>query len=308
MTTPRPLNIRRALTSFDLALRAQNKSPGTVSLYSLAVRQLIDHLEKQGRVCDVGEITRDDLNAYLAGLHEKFKPSTVDTRYRSLQAFFKFLTEEEEIPESPMRNMRPPHIPEILVPILSENDIKLLLNKCTGRSFEERRDYALIRLFLATGARRSELANLRYQPEIPEENDISLDPPSIRVIGKGRRERLVAFDPRTARSIDRYLRLRDGSMHAGLPWLWLSRKGHLTGNGVLQMVRRRGREAGLGNLHPHQFRHSFAHHWLADGGNESDLMQLAGWRSRSMIDRYARSGAQDRATAASKKFGLGNRI
>ena len=74
------------------------------------------------------------------------------------------------------------------------------------------------------------------------------------------------------------------------------------------MVRRRGREAGRGNLHPHQFRHSFAHNWFAEGGNKSDLMQLAGWRSRSMIDRYARSGAQDRATAASKKFGLGNRI
>ena len=67
-----------------------------------------------------------------------------------------------------MRNMYPPLLPEILVPVLSEDDIKSLLKTCVGNSFEERRDLALIRLFVSTGARRGELINLRYRPEFPE--------------------------------------------------------------------------------------------------------------------------------------------
>ena len=92
------------------------------------------------------------------------------------------------------------------MPVLSEDNIKSLLKSCEGRSFEDRRDLALIRLFVTTGARRGELTNLRYRPDFPEENDISLHPPTVRVIGKGNRERIVPFDSRTAQAIDRYLR------------------------------------------------------------------------------------------------------
>jgi len=185
MTTLQQLDIRRALTSFDLALRAENKSSGTVELYSLAVRQLTDYLEREGHSLQVAEITRDDVNGYQAELHGLRKPSTVDTRYRSLQVFFKFLVREGDITENPMRNMHPPRLPEILVPVLSEDDIKSLLKTCVGNSFEERRDLALIRLFVSTGARRGELINLRYRPEFPEGNDLSPDPPTVRVMGKG---------------------------------------------------------------------------------------------------------------------------
>ena len=57
------------------------------------------------------------------------------------------------------------------------------------------------------------------------------------------------------------------------------------------MLRRRSRQAGLPDLHPHQFRHTFAHRWLAQGGGETDLMRLAGWKSRAMLQRYGASAA-----------------
>jgi hypothetical protein len=62
--------------------------------------------------------------------------------------------------------------------------------------------------------------------------------------------------------------------------------------GLVRMLERRGREAGLPRLHPHQFRHTFAHQWLAEGGGETDLMRLAGWKSRAMLQRYGASAAE----------------
>jgi integrase len=62
------------------------------------------------------------------------------------------------------------------------------------------------------------------------------------------------------------------------------------------------------NVHPHLFRHTFAHEWLADGGQEGDLMQIAGWKSRSMLSRYGASAAGKRAHTAHKRFGPGDKL
>jgi integrase len=65
---------------------------------------------------------------------------------------------------------------------------------------------------------------------------------------------------------------------------------------------------GLPGLHPHQFRHTFAHTWLAGGGNEIDLMRLAGWSSRSMVARYGAYAADERARQAHHDLNLGDRL
>jgi site-specific recombinase XerD len=282
-------------------LRARNVAPSTIASYLRVGAALREFLLDKGMPTAAGKLTRDHLEAFLAALTDRCAPATVAKHYRSLQQLFRWLVDDGELTRSPMERMRPPMVPEQPVDILSDDELRRLLDVCKGNTFENRRDHAVLRFLIDTGVRVAELTGLTLD-DLDSETDVAF------VLGKGRRGRAVPYGRKTADALRRYLRARAQHPFAHLPNLWLGKKGAVTVSGVAQLLERRAREAGVDDVHPHRFRHTYAHTWLVNGGQETDLMRLAGWRSRQMVGRYAASAADDRAHEAYRKAALGDRL
>ncbi|HEX5405306.1 MAG TPA: tyrosine-type recombinase/integrase [Pseudonocardiaceae bacterium] len=304
-------DLRTLVPDWRRHLKAVNRAPATIATYAGVADELAAFLVANGMPTSVTALTREHLEHYLVDLAERPNKRTgkpisaahVAKHYRHLQQLWRWLETEGEITVNAFAKMSPPAVPVQPVAVLPEDWLKKLLNTCRSNTFFDRRDTALIRFFLDTGCRAGEVQAMEVSEEkLNFELDVAI------VMGKGRLGRSVPFGSKTGEALRRYLRKRATSTFAASPYLWLGRSGPLTASGITRIVNRRTAAAGLPHIHPHQFRHTFAHMWLASGGQEVDLMRLMGWKSREMVARYAASAGVERAHAAHRKQALGDRI
>jgi site-specific recombinase XerD len=281
------------ISSFELHLLAERKSPKTIRTYIEAAQWFAATLLIAAGVTDWAEVTARHVQQWIADLAGRYSGAYASNQFRALQQFFRWhASEDPDHPRpNPMAGLRPPKVDEAEVPVFTAAELAALLATCKGGGFENRRDYAILCLFRDTGMRLSELAGLEM-----DEKKLDLRACEALVTGKGSRQRRVRFGYDAARALDRYLRERSRHAQARSPrvWLGIRNRGPMTPSGVYQMVERRGQQAAV-EVHPHKFRHHFSHTWLDRGGAEGDLMELNGWTSPQMLRRYGRSAASARA-------------
>lgn len=302
-----PLNPH--INSFVLHLKSMGRSDKTVRMYREAAQWFAgEHLLAGGQpsqadhaaentdpqvdltfepVNDWEMVKRVHLQSWMARLYARgYSDAYVNNQYRCLQAFFKWFSEDEEVPNI-MLGMKPPVVPEKPVPIFTAEEIDKLFN-IKGKDIWSRRDLALLLMLRDTGVRLMELAGLRVE-------DVNAVEREATVTGKAKKTRTVKYSYEAARALDKYMRMRAKHRLAHLPELWVGIRGPLSDSGIYQLIERRAERVRVKDVHPHRFRHHFSHTWLDRGGAEGDLMELNGWDSPQMLRRYGRSAASSRA-------------
>jgi len=291
------LDLDDLLTSWVRALKGEHKSPHTVSSYRGTVMAFRDFCADTGRPA---ELNRDNVIAFMAA--HAGQVSTARLRLTVLKLFAKWVAAEEDFDAAGVLSVRAPRADDPTVPDLTDTQIARLLKACEGQTLLDKRDRALVALFVETGLRAAEMAALDI-------TDIDVDTCQLHVRrGNGGKGRRVRFSAATGAVVDRYLRHRRRAVlaPAGGP-LWIAtRTGARIGyRGLAVALAARADKAGIEGFHLHRLRHSAATRWLRAGGTETGLKAHAGWTSNRMIERYTRAVSDQLAAEEFDRLDLG---
>ncbi|WP_166831089.1 tyrosine recombinase XerC [Thalassoroseus pseudoceratinae] len=276
-----------AIDLFARYLRIErNSSALTVKSYTDDLRSLCEFFEEyQGQLYPPAEVTTQLLRTYVTFLHEcQYARSTVARRLACLRSFFAFCVREGLCDTNPAKALRTPRAGRKLPHFLTTEQVGQLLDAPSANTPDGLRDRAILETTYSAGLRVSELVSLNV-------SNWDRDADVLRVLGKGRKERVAPIGSYAARALDRYLEVREPA--ASLPpaeqdALFLNRFGkRLSDRSVRRMLDKYLLQTGLNQLtSPHTLRHSFATHLLDGGADLRSVQELLGHKSLTTTQIY----------------------
>lgn len=304
---PKVNNLDSLIQGYVFNCRSEGKSPTTIDTYSRLPSLFTWYCQSSGFPDNPQALSPTHIRNFLwyigtesnrwgdntTSSRHPASNATVNHYYRVLCRFFGWLVEETIITDNPIHHLKPPKVERNIVQALTSKEIDALFHQCSGKTWMDIRDRAILSVFLDCGLRVSELAGLLV-------DDLDLDTGSLLVRkGKGSKQRIVHIGAKAQKTLWRYITLhrRSDSNH-----LFINRAGAPLGLvGVKALINRLGRKVGV-KAYPHKLRHTFAISFLRAGGDVFSLQYLLGHSTLQMTQRYLQSLNANDAANAHKKF------
>ena len=276
----------KAIEAFIQSLRARSASAHTIANYQRDLKRF--HRFMDSRKTDLKEIDHLFIRDFLNHLYKQsLTKSSVARILSCIRTFYKFLVQEKLVSENPAEAVSSPRLPKRLPTYLSELEVAQIM-EASGQeaTLKHMRDRAILELLYASGLRVSELVGLNV-------SDMDKRESLVRVLGKGRKERIVPFGRFAAEAIEIYMaeRNRSSRMHldneGNLPLFVNLRGTRLTGRSVERLLEHYRLYLKPGHrVTPHTLRHSFATHLLENGADLRSIQELLGHSNLSTTQRY----------------------
>jgi integrase/recombinase XerC len=272
----------------------KNASPHTCRGYLKDLEEFERFLKDSGTALSFrGEVRMENVDRlairkYLSFLHRRNKKSSIARKISTLRSFFKYLVKEERISSNPAKTVSSPKVEKMLPTALTVDETFRLVEATKGapetqpseKGKKRRlRDLAILELLYSSGLRVSELVGLNS-------NQLDLELGIVRVMGKGRKERIVPVGKKAVEAVRNYLEER-GTSESVSPLFVNAREGRLTVRSVGRLVKEYTRRSGIfRKVSPHTLRHTFATHLLDAGADIREIQEMLGHASLSTTQRY----------------------
>ncbi len=280
----------------------RNLSPHTRAAYLRDLHEFRAFLDQNGGSDRTALLKIDSflLRRYLAELHKRNQRTSIARKLSALRTFFRYLVREGQLPGNPAEGLSTPKLNRYLPKTLSVDEATALMERGYSNSLLDLRDRAIVELFYASGLRVSELTELNV-------GSLDLRERLVRVVGKGRKERILPIGRKSHEALGLYLEAR-GTPGDDVPLFLNAQGGRLTPRSVQRNLKTRLIKAGIvKDISPHALRHSFATHLLDGGADLRAIQELLGHASLSTTQKYTQVSVDqllsvyDKAHPRSKK-------